>query len=74
MKVCDPAASPEYEVGLEQPADVPASSWHAYELPLPPLKPKLAVALLLEFGGDDVIVGAVRTVNEPLAAGASQER
>jgi hypothetical protein len=44
-----------------------------YELPLPPVKEKLAVLLLLAAGGDEVIVGAVRTVNDPLEAAESHD-
>jgi hypothetical protein len=74
LKVCEPPASPEYEAGLAQAACAPPSSWHAYEPPLPPLKLKLAVALLLQLSGEEVIVGEVSTVSEALAEDESNDR
>ena len=50
----------------------PPSSWHWYPVPLPPLKLKLAEALLLGFAGLALIVDAVRTAKGALVVLASQ--
>src|SRR5947209_19110753 len=72
--VCDPAPSPEYDFGLVQTANVPASSLHSYVRLVAgvtssvPVKPKLAELLVDGLDGPEVILVSGGVVSAPVPA------